>query len=361
MITSFPSYNQQNYPEQLGTWEEGPQGATPTIAMYGCAISCVSMCLTHFGKLIDPSVLNQALVNVNGYASNGSGALNLVKWGAVATIYSEISLAWFERFATTPANMPRIDDELSKNYTVMVGFSFTHNVNHTAPTHYVVLYRRNEDGTYQMIDPWTGENSVFDRKYAVNGMNVSQAILQVIVYHGPVPSPAVAAAQQAQTDTLPVLKADFERMRGKCDRYDEMDAAGYHALIDIDKRVQDLIQQKNEVVKENEKLKGNVIDAERRASALAGELAKKAEEDATAIESGLDAQHRANDVESTLDTVAKALKSSPDRVDLLDNIAALLDRLDELKRATRPQIINKASDVKHSFLDSLFGWRGVKN
>lgn len=203
-------YTQLDYPQELGT--KDANGQVRTISMYGCALVSVASMLAnvfnkkdHNGNLINPLSLNQALISINGYASNGNGDFDLLKWGSISELFPSISLAfdltYYNPPAGTglPANLQILDRMLSKGLSVIVGVSFNHNPKEPTPTHYVEIYRKNEDGTYQMRDPmFRGEecDTVFDKRYAVNGMSVANCILQMIGYDGEI-------VNQQDVKTLP--------------------------------------------------------------------------------------------------------------------------------------------------------------
>jgi len=188
---------QRDYLDELGT--KDANGLTITIASAGCALTSVaSMLVNIFGIDTDPKRLNQSLNNLipSGYASNGEGDFDLLDWTAINRIYSQVKYNFDNTYYNPPngrglpADMNSIDNLLSKGYSVIVGVSFNHNPKEPVPTHYVEIYRKNPDGTYQMRDPWfkgSDCDTIFDSRYAVKGMSVPQAILQVISYTGELP------------------------------------------------------------------------------------------------------------------------------------------------------------------------------
>lgn len=179
-MSDFPTFNQQDYNVELGT------GVGISITMDGCAETCLTADCDHFGKNTTPDALNQSLISVNGYADNGAGQHDLLEWGAINQIYSDIKLAFNNSYPSTPADMGLIDSRLSKNLPVIVGVSFAHNPKDTQASHYVIIYKKNSDGSYNCMDPWVGQCINYDAKYAVNGMSVAQSILQAISYDGPI-------------------------------------------------------------------------------------------------------------------------------------------------------------------------------
>lgn len=182
---NYPIFKQGNYTAELGT------GGVITIAQDGCVECDMTSILVWFGKPEDPLKLNQELIKVGGYADNGSGQYDIFVWGAITKIYPDITLAFNNLYATASANMNLIDAQLNKNCPVIVGVSFSHNPTATTADHYVTLHAKNSNGTYQMMDPYFGDDTVFDSRYAVNGLTVGQCILHAVSYNGIVQAPYV--------------------------------------------------------------------------------------------------------------------------------------------------------------------------
>lgn len=189
-------FGQRDYNVELGT------GVGATIAAFGCAETAVASVLVNsFNKDTDPIRLNQALIQVTGYVSNGAGAFDILDWTAITKIYSEITLAYNNSYPSSPCDMKTIDTQLDKGFPVITGVSFNHNPNDTQASHYVEIYRKNGDGTYQMRDPWFKDDTVFNSRYAVNGMTVPQCILQTVSYNG-VPTSPMAVITQKDLDQM---------------------------------------------------------------------------------------------------------------------------------------------------------------
>ncbi|HEY4035148.1 MAG TPA: C39 family peptidase [Ktedonobacteraceae bacterium] len=180
----YPIFSQRNSSwsnEELGT------GQGITIGGYGCTLTCVASLLVYFGKNTDPHQLNQDLIRIKGYANNGNGNYDLIIWSAITKLYPDVILVFNNLYPNNPADMSLIDRQLHKDIPVVVGVSFNHLPADTSPSHYVVLYQKNLNESYQAMDPWTGSLINFNQNYAVNGMSVAQCILQASSYNGPVP------------------------------------------------------------------------------------------------------------------------------------------------------------------------------
>lgn len=211
---------QLDYPEELGTKDPNdPQAPTVTIAEDGCAETAfTSMLVNVFGEDVDPTSVNEDLSANGAYASNADGDFDLFDWVKAAEIFGltfNFNHTYYNAPSGngTPANMDEIDALLAEGYSVIVGVSFNHNPKEPTPTHYVEIYRKNDDKTYQMRDPMFHADecdTVFNTRYAVNGMSVPNAILQVVSYIGDLPEEVAskpAIAQYNIGDTVKVYSA----------------------------------------------------------------------------------------------------------------------------------------------------------
>lgn len=209
---------QLDYPQELGT--KTPNGEVITIAQCGCALCAVASVLANnFGLVIDPLALNQDLINLpehDGFASNGAGDFDLINWTAITRIFPDIEVDFNIPYYNPPngssqlAHLDILDARLNSGYSVIVGVSFNHNPAEPTPTHYVEIYRKNADGTYQCRDSmFRGEeaDAVFDTRYAVNGMTVAECILQMISYNGTLPQVEVPVTHYKVGDTIKVYQA----------------------------------------------------------------------------------------------------------------------------------------------------------
>lgn len=178
---SEQGFNQLNFPQELGTGD-----ASITIHDYGCAECSLTSECVNAGHATNPLQFNQDLIRVEGYADNGEGAKDLIKWDYIAKIYPDMTLVFNNRYPTTPADMSLVDSQLQKGLGVIVGVSFHHNPNQQQPDHFVRIYKKNTDGTYQCFDSWALDGVIdvnFDKRYAVNGMSAANAVLQAVSYN----------------------------------------------------------------------------------------------------------------------------------------------------------------------------------
>jgi hypothetical protein len=288
---------------ELGT------GTGATIGQYGCTMCCVSSVCEYFGKPTDPSQFNQALINVKGYAFNNSTAYDIIRWPSVNSIYGDISLVFNTRYPSpTPADMSLIDTQLAANLPVIVGVSFDHDVTAKDASHYVVLFAKNADGSYQCMDPWTGDETNFNTRYATNGMTAANAILQAICYSGPLPS------QNSDLDTCRLDRDANWNMGTEVlaalgvtpDPADKPGTAqrGVEAVTALNEKIADL-------TKNNTQLIGDVGTARNDAAAAVTRESATHQEESSLAEQLLDAQHTRDSLSQTVDLVLHDLELPP--------------------------------------------------
>jgi GH25 family lysozyme M1 (1,4-beta-N-acetylmuramidase) len=133
--------------EKLGT-------SSVTIGAYGCLLSCAAMVCKYYGKDTDPSKLNQDLIAINGYESG-----NLLKWGAIETIYPDIVLDW-DRFLANPTDVD-IDAVLERDQPVIVQVDY--NLATSALEQHWVIIVGKEGSDYLIIDPIDASTAYLSR------------------------------------------------------------------------------------------------------------------------------------------------------------------------------------------------------
>jgi hypothetical protein len=313
----YPQINQRNYTEQLGT------GVGTPISQYGCALVCVDSVMQWFGKGLDVLALNDALNQHEGFASNGRGATNLIKWGAITQLFADVTLVQNTPYPTTPANMGIVDTYLSKRIPVIVGVSFTHDPKATQPSHYVVLYQKNSDGTYQAMDPWFGDSTVFDKRYAVNSMSVAQCILQIVAYNGPVSTEEPLVQPHASPQQALQLE---DSLRAERDRNWNMYQETVRQLDTKDGRIIELEGQVKQLDEANSELKKEIQNISSQLATVLDSYKKRCEADSAAVDEGIKAEMELKEKKHVVEQVASALKTDPTLPKLLSQIDTILSQ-----------------------------------
>jgi hypothetical protein len=152
-------------------WANEQLGTSPvTIGAYGCLVTAVSMVANHFGKDTNPSKLNKDLIAVNGY-ENG----NLLKWGAIETIYPDIKVDW-HYFLANPDDA-LIDEVLVQELPVLAQVDY--NMNTSVLEQHWVLIVGKEGNDYLIIDPIDGSTAYLSR-YAGKAWRMAVYIQQEV-------------------------------------------------------------------------------------------------------------------------------------------------------------------------------------
>lgn len=339
-------YKQGNYPQELGS------GQGYTIARYGCALCCITSLSNHYGRTITPDQLNLQLVQHNGFASNGTknldGSVNktLLNWGSLTSVFGEIKLEQNLAYPTIPADMGMVDAYLLHDQPVIVGVSFLHNPNDKLPSHYVLIYRKNVDGTYQCMDPWFGDDVVFDKRYAVNGMSVGNAILQVIAYSGPaqtaIPAPEASHPQQAVTQE--------DIAKSQADANYNLYLQEVESNKQKDDRIKELEQQVTDTKNANTKLTEEIGNSKTLNSNLAQQLSDLEAKDSAAVEEGLKAQDALKEKDEIVQNTAHILKAKPNLGSILQKIDDLLSINNWAKKLTSTNTTSNPAKSVLSFL-----------
>lgn len=275
---AFQTFRQQDYPQELGT------GQGVSIANDGCAECDVAAICVHFGKQTDPLQLNQALISVEGYADNGNGQHDILRWDYISKIYPDITLAFNNLYPSTPADMTLIDSQLSKGFPVVIGVSFNHNPTLEQPDHYVLLTQKRQDGSYEAMDPWTGMLITYDAVYAVNGMTVAQSILQAISYDGTLPQ----SDQQIMDDLRKARDDNWNLYQGEI----QLNSQLKDQLTQEQAKNSQLQQEVNDLTKKDEDNQKTIIGLKTDSTTLGAVITRISAEDKQYAQEALDAGHQ---------------------------------------------------------------------
>jgi uncharacterized protein YvpB len=208
--------------------------STSTIGGYGCLITSIAMLAKYYGKDTDPDRMNTSLISVGGYASG-----NLYKWyEGVTKIYPDITCT---KIVYTPdplstAQETELKNEIDAGRPVVLYVDF--NPATAAPDMHFVLLIGYEGDTFYMNDPWYGDTANLTR-YGDHHVTINQYVF----HKGTVPT--------ASSDTIPVLKTDFERLVTKATELDNQNPK-YAELKQI---VQEINNQLDGTSKERDALK----------------------------------------------------------------------------------------------------------
>lgn len=207
MILNVPLFNQRD-----SKWQAKPLGtSSSTLGGYGCLVTCLAMLAKYYGKDTDPDKLNTALVSINGFAAPKEAPTqkNLYKWyEGITKLYPDITITKLQATpaALTTTDFNAIKAEIDAGRPVILQVDFIPATS-LVDMHFVLLVGY-EGTTYYVNDPWYGDKANLTR-YGVP----SATIQQYIFHSGPTPTPG-------NSDTIPVLKTDFERLVTKATALD---------------------------------------------------------------------------------------------------------------------------------------------
>lgn len=228
MILNVPIFGQRD-----PRWANKPLGSsTSTLGGYGCLVTCLAMMAKYYGKDTDPDRLNTALKNINGFA-NG----NLYKWyEGITKLYTDIKITKLQAtpLPLTSTDFNAIKAEIDAGRPVILQVDFIPATS-TVDMHFVLVVGYEGDTIY-VNDPWYGDKANLTR-YGDPKITVQQYIF----HSGPVPAPG-------SSDTIPVLKTDFERLVTKATALDNQNPT-YDQVKQI---VQEINNQLDGLKKENE-------------------------------------------------------------------------------------------------------------
>lgn len=343
----FPSFNQRQYPEELGV------GVGYNIADYGCALVCVTAICKYFGKEVNPSSLNQSLIQVNGFFDNGTGAKTLLIWGAISQVFPDIKLAAVNRYANVPADINLIDSYLLKNVPLVVGVDFNHRPTQQEPTHFVTIFAKNPDGTYECMDPWTGEKTNFNARFCVNGMTPAQAILQIVTYtfsgvastQTPEMNKLVEELRKARDDNYAMFQAEALKNAELAKTMTDQRQAAEAQLQDYKQRLAEAEDKVTKYYDENKGLTIQIKQINEQNANISALYKAKCEEDATAIDKGIKTQKQLEEYLDFIKNISNILDLHIDPTKPeFDKIIGEVNMLLRVKRDTFKNLVSPMSD-----------------
>ena len=189
-------YYAQNDPK----WKDdilGFSNSGETLEKVGCALTSVAMFLSGFGNEETPKSLNQKLKDKKGFYSSS------IVWGAVSQIYPQVKLVKNLKCENIDAPLGEINAALDTGRPVIVRVDATSRPDFQ--WHYVLVYARNGDDDYLMLDPWPYKPGVdkqdsLMKRYS-QGMPLRRAIQHVIIYDAPVAGGPISIPGSTTTDT----------------------------------------------------------------------------------------------------------------------------------------------------------------
>ncbi len=190
----------------------GTCSVNTTIGSDGCAITATAMLLNYYGDNTDPRELNTWLKNNGGYSSGC-----LINWSVAATKMSNVQWVESLSYASIPADLDRIKNELDSGYPVVAEVRLSGNKHFVVLTGYV-------GSTFYINDPWYGNQSTLsDNGY---GSDPAVAIYGIRVFHGSIERPDIRLYSQVSFDPNPIEQGSPVSIQVKIANYGSADFQG---------------------------------------------------------------------------------------------------------------------------------------
>jgi hypothetical protein len=176
-------------------WHEkrlGQGGSTLTLGKWGCLLTCFAMTANAFGHQVTPAQLNDVMLRKGGFID-----INLTKWNALTTVYTDI--VYGGKMGSSPDTLQHIDASLAQGRPVSVQVDFTSNTPYTDNDQHWVLIVGKDGDDYRINDPWLlpAQEASLKERYGRAQRPLWEAILSAIFYRStqavPVPIPDTPA------------------------------------------------------------------------------------------------------------------------------------------------------------------------
>jgi hypothetical protein len=156
-----------------------------TIGAYGCLLTSMTMCATHYGATdLTPALLNEKMKAINGFQA---GTAYIVGW-LIGNVVPGMSLD-YRQCGGAPAPIAEIDSRLAMNLPVIIEVDYSPSAG--VQTHYMVAYAK-EGNDYLVYDPYpfpvtSGQIKLSQSKYATlaNSKDPAKIITGVFFTRGP--------------------------------------------------------------------------------------------------------------------------------------------------------------------------------
>lgn len=168
-----------HYSQGDGRWAERVLGRGSSIRREGCAVSCIAMILSHYGREVTPGILDAFLDANDGYAGNS------VKWLVAGTCAesADTPTLKYGRSKKSPQELEKIlSRRIKENRPTMVRVDYATDQNLTY-NHFVVCIGKTAKGGFLMHDPAThrgdgyanpGDENIIQRTRRKDGYAIVQ-------------------------------------------------------------------------------------------------------------------------------------------------------------------------------------------
>jgi hypothetical protein len=155
----------------------GQPGSNLTIGQWGCLLTCYAMIANTFGYQDTPAQLNDHMVRRGGFMD-----VNVTKWNALSTVYSDI--VYGGKLGSSPEVINHIDASLLEGRPVAVQVDFTSSTPYTDNDQHWVLIVGKDGDDYRINDPWLlpAQEASLKQRYGRTGRPLWEAILSAVLY-----------------------------------------------------------------------------------------------------------------------------------------------------------------------------------
>ncbi|MDX1993688.1 MAG: NBR1-Ig-like domain-containing protein [bacterium] len=174
-VNIAPHFSQRD--NRWGTAILGNVSNAPSIARWGCLMTCFVMIAAAKGKSVDPGQFNQLMVQRGGFI-NGY----FTRWNALQIVYPDI--VYSDKVDGSADMLARIDASLNEKRPVTALVDFTPLTQYSDnDQHWVLIVGRN-GSDYLINDPWMldGQPVSLMKHYGRPGGTLQQALRSAIFY-----------------------------------------------------------------------------------------------------------------------------------------------------------------------------------
>ena len=291
----------------------------------------------------------------------------------VNDVYGNVIVVWDDKQKCAVWFCHLLDVSVKKGQAVVEGQILGHTGNSgrftTGPHCHVNFVETDENANRLNQDNGSlGFLNILDPNLVEWKLKLSQQVeaptTQTVTINATIPS------GDSKEDYMLIKKSDFTGMRGKCDIYDPMAAAGYHNLEEIDNKVKQLAQEKQTAIESKEtevktrddeiqSYKGQIKDLNDQLRSVMANYEKKCEEDSAVTDSSLRegklVQSQAEDIKA----IAQTLNVGANKKDIIDSIVNLADKAKkwDTQKSIQKKIITNTITSTKSLWEKLFGFK----
>ena len=283
MKVNLPQKFSQNDPR----WKDTILGTKGTIGAYGCLMTDATMTACYYGHNETPLTVNEKMKNNGGY-QNG----NLFVWGVFASLFNlKYSGQFSNKDPLTKANMDQIRSQIDKGYPVFLQID-TIPSSSQLDEHWILAIDYDGDD-FIVQDPWDGAT----KRITSWGVAPQKLIYAWCWYEGKVPQGGsddqLIQIKKSERDWL-VFRATTAKEVAEflgVGNPDNADSSAYKSVVngfkgritDLEKQLTDATSEKQNREEQVSRLKGEVLESQKREESLQNQLKSAGKSNSEAI------------------------------------------------------------------------------